>query len=265
MRKHGTKQLGPLIFRWAENKIQNRMGKIKMTYPKIYVANLGKYNEGVLQGEWFDYPFDMDEIKEKIGINNQYEEWAIHDYEGLPFNVGEYEDIEDLNEMLKILDHNGLLEYPRLAETIFHYDGIRDGLQRIENVEYRVYDDCNSMADVAQTIVEEGLEINEYYLDLEAFGRDLAIGGDIYNDVYDQEKYDDENENLSEDELQELVDKKYDEINPTEYAEELYDEGAIDQAWLVERNYIDLRALGRDLEIEGSFEYAGDGTYVEFY
>lgn len=47
---------------------------------KVYVANLGKYNEGELVGAWFTLPIDPDDMAERIGLNNTYEEYAIHDY-----------------------------------------------------------------------------------------------------------------------------------------------------------------------------------------
>ena len=48
---------------------------------RIYIANLGKYNEGELVGAWFTPPVDFEEVKERIGLNDEYEEYAIHDYE----------------------------------------------------------------------------------------------------------------------------------------------------------------------------------------
>ena len=56
---------------------------------RIYIANLGKYNEGELVGAWFTPPVDYDEMAERIGLNDEYEEYAIHDYE-LPFEIDEY-------------------------------------------------------------------------------------------------------------------------------------------------------------------------------
>ena len=44
---------------------------------RVYIANLGKYNEGELVGAWFEPPIDMDEVRERIGLNDQYEEYAI--------------------------------------------------------------------------------------------------------------------------------------------------------------------------------------------
>ena len=43
----------------------------------VYIANLGKYNEGELVGDWFTFPIDEEDVKEKIGLNERYEEYAI--------------------------------------------------------------------------------------------------------------------------------------------------------------------------------------------
>jgi len=37
----------------------------------VYIANLGKYNEGYLVGAWFTFPIDEEDVKEKIGLNEQ--------------------------------------------------------------------------------------------------------------------------------------------------------------------------------------------------
>ena len=65
---------------------------------RIYIANLGKYNEGELVGAWFTPPVDFEEVKERIGLNDEYEEYAIHDYE-LPFEIDEYTPIEEINRL----------------------------------------------------------------------------------------------------------------------------------------------------------------------
>ena len=65
----------------------------------VYIANLGKYNEGYLVGAWFTFPIDEEDVKEKIGLNEQYEEYAIHDTDNFPIAIGEYVSIEELNEI----------------------------------------------------------------------------------------------------------------------------------------------------------------------
>lgn len=58
--------------------------------------NLGKYNEGELVGVWFIFFIDFEEVKEKIGLNDEYEEYVIYDYE-LFFMVDEYIFIGEFN------------------------------------------------------------------------------------------------------------------------------------------------------------------------
>ena len=70
---------------------------------RVWIANLGKYNEGELVGAWFEPPIDMDEVKERIGLNAQYEEYAIHDYE-LPFDIDEYTPIEEVNRLCALVE-----------------------------------------------------------------------------------------------------------------------------------------------------------------
>ena len=70
---------------------------------RIYIANLGKYNEGELVGAWFTPPVDFEEVKERIGLNDEYEEYAIHDYE-LPFEIDEYIPIEEVNRLCEMVE-----------------------------------------------------------------------------------------------------------------------------------------------------------------
>ena len=75
----------------------------------VYIANLGKYNEGYLVGAWFTFPIDEEDVKEKIGLNEQYEEYAIHDTDNFPIAIGEYVSIEELNgtNILLVIEDNG--------------------------------------------------------------------------------------------------------------------------------------------------------------
>ncbi|MCM0743264.1 antirestriction protein ArdA, partial [Clostridioides difficile] len=40
---------------------------------RVYIANLGKYNEGYLVGDWFAFPIDEEDVTERIGLNERYE------------------------------------------------------------------------------------------------------------------------------------------------------------------------------------------------
>ena len=52
----------------------------------VYIANLGDYVEGGVKGAWFRFPLNEEEIRERIGLNGRYEEYAIHDTENFPMN-----------------------------------------------------------------------------------------------------------------------------------------------------------------------------------
>lgn len=153
---------------------------------KIYLTNLGKYNEGTLLGEWVELPAtekELDAVKERIGINEEYEEWFITDYEtditGL--KVGEYDDIEELNELAETLED--LQEYDREVVEALISEGysLEDALEKKDDC--MVYYNCNDMTDVAEQYAEEtGLldsipENLRYYFDFKAYGRDMGIEG----------------------------------------------------------------------------------------
>uniref|UniRef100_UPI0020BFB3BE antirestriction protein ArdA n=1 Tax=Staphylococcus aureus TaxID=1280 RepID=UPI0020BFB3BE len=60
---------------------------------QVYIANLGKYNEGELVGAWFTFPIDFEEVKEKIGLNDEYEEYAI--FEEVKEKIGLNDEYEE--------------------------------------------------------------------------------------------------------------------------------------------------------------------------
>ena len=73
---------------------------------KVFLTNLGKYNEGYLIGMWVKLPVPqdkLDEVMEKIGINEEYEEYFITDFEtdftGMRDVISEYSSIVALNNL----------------------------------------------------------------------------------------------------------------------------------------------------------------------
>ena len=70
---------------------------------RVYIANLGKYNEGELVGDWFSFPIDEEDVSERIGLNSYYEEYAVHDTDNFPIEIGEYISIQELNEMYEMI------------------------------------------------------------------------------------------------------------------------------------------------------------------
>ena len=114
---------------------------------RIYIANLGKYNEGELVGAWFTPPVDFEEVKERIGLNDEYEEYAIHDYE-LPFEIDEYTPIEEVNRLCEMVED--LPEYiqEELSELQSYFGSIEELCEHEDDI--ICHSGCDDMADVAR-------------------------------------------------------------------------------------------------------------------
>lgn len=156
----------------------------------IYLTNLGKYNEGELVGEWVQLPISDEELQEvfkRIGINEEYEEYFITDYECDFYEIGEYESISTLNEMAEKFD-NLDEEQEQVVKVLMSECGydLDDAIEKAESGDYRFYTDCNDMTDVAYAVVEECGYLDNVpenvarYFDYEAFGRDLGIEGSFH-------------------------------------------------------------------------------------
>lgn len=153
---------------------------------RIYLTNLGKYNEGYLIGRWIDLPCsgeDLETVLKEIGIDGEnYQEYFITDYENdFDIEVEEYDAISKLNELAKKLEE--LEDYEIKIFRAYMYQGY--------NVEYAldhlddacIYYNCDSMTDVAEQYCEEcGIldsipENLRYYFDFETYGRDMSFEG----------------------------------------------------------------------------------------
>lgn len=151
---------------------------------RVYIANLGKYNEGELVGEWFTPPIDFDNVKEVIGLNDEYEEYAIHDYE-LPFSIDEYTPIDEVNRICgKIEELEGTPIFDELKDILgMWFSDIEELVEHMEDI--ICYSDCDDMEDVARYYVEETGSLGEIpsnlqnYIDYQALGRDMDLEGNF--------------------------------------------------------------------------------------
>lgn len=92
---------------------------------KVFVSNLGAYNNGVLTGQWTTLP--VDDVKDiytadkKVNgnVDGYGEEYFISDYEA-PFKIDQYDSLEQLNN---------------LAELLADYDTIEDVYNAIDEPE----------------------------------------------------------------------------------------------------------------------------------
>ena len=90
---------------------------------KIYLTNLGKFNAGILIGEWIKLPVDEDELEsamKRIGIRDGYEEYFITDYECSIANlqIEEYASVREVNELATRLDELNDWDYEKLCAVI---------------------------------------------------------------------------------------------------------------------------------------------------
>lgn len=243
---------------------------------RIFLTNLGKYNEGELVGEWVDLPVDDDfeQAFEDIGINDQYEEWFITDYENdYGYSVSEYENIYELNELAERLE--SLDDTEKLVVEAY-CDGVDDDLDDAIDVatsgDYSIYWNCNDMTDVAYEWVEEvggisGVSNPENYFDFDSYGRDCRY--DLDNMAYDdweyEHRYDDEDEDNEDAEEFESPYDSYDDYDLGEMV--IYDMygGFENVSSDTIENYFDYEAFGRDMSFDGNFVFLNSGDCVEFY
>ena len=153
---------------------------------KGYITNLGKYNEGMLIGEWISFPttdYELDEVFERIGINEEYEEFFFTDWENdFGLRLGEYENIEDMNVLGEFLQSLDTYE-EKMLKAILEIESLTVAdIVVIDFYNYTFYEGM-SLEDVAYEIVEECYftkdtpNIFTRYFDYEAFARDLGFDG----------------------------------------------------------------------------------------
>lgn len=96
--------------------------------PRIYVACLAAYNNGILHGEWIDADQPAGELHEAVrrmlaaSSQPSAEEWAIHDFEGFgELRLGEYESLERVAAIAA-----GIAEHGPAFTAWLSYDESRD-------------------------------------------------------------------------------------------------------------------------------------------
>lgn len=147
----------------------------------VYITNLGKYNEGELVGGWFSFPIDEEDVAERIGLNEYYEEYAVHDTDNFPCEVGEYMSIEELNDLYEMIQDFPEEVLDKLDDFKSYFGSIEELAENLDRI--ICYSGCETMADVAYHFAFELNTLGdippamEYYLDCEAYGRDLEIEG----------------------------------------------------------------------------------------
>ena len=167
-----------------------------MTEIKIFVTNLGKYNEGYLVGEWLTLPATDEEIAatlEKIGISDKpdalgryYEEYFITDYESDidGFRCGEYDSIDELNEIAEKFSD---ADPEQVAAALYFSSNFEEAADILDDIVYITTPGTFETEEeaIGYYYAEEAccLDIPENlknYFDYERYGRDIMIDGYFY-------------------------------------------------------------------------------------
>lgn len=153
---------------------------------KGYITNLGKYNEGFLIGEWIEFPISEEELEavfERIGINEEYEEIFFTDWEcDFETGLGEYENIDDVNELAEALEEVESNSEEDKLESIIEATGnsLKESLDCMDDA---IFYPGYTLEEVAEEYVNDCLftkdtpDIFRRYFDYEAFARDLSFDG----------------------------------------------------------------------------------------
>ena len=148
---------------------------------KIYLTNLGMYNNGALVGKWVNLPCDnlLEEL-ESIGVKagTEYEEFFITDYENdWGVQVGEYDDLDTLNDLaqqLQDVEDKGDENWLRAFMEAYS-DDLQYALDHYEEGSC-FYPEMN-LEEVAEELINECYDVPkglENYIDYASYARDLS-------------------------------------------------------------------------------------------
>lgn len=133
--------------------------------PRIYVADLAAYNNGILHGVWIDATDEVPEIWTQIhsilaaSPMPGAEEHAIHDYDGFfDLHLGEYESIEHLHRLAV-----GIAEHGRAFAV---WAGLLDRAEWDDNL--------NSFEDHFEGVYDSYADFGEQVLELHDLDTDLT-------------------------------------------------------------------------------------------
>ena len=139
---------------------------------KIFLTNLGKYNEGLLVGRWVELPcYDLEAELEAIGVGAvPYEEYFITDYESdFGIEVGEYDNIDELNELAEELEALDECEQEAVKAYIeLESNDVREAMNAVNKGRCAFY---------SNTDLDTLPDISLRYFDWEAYKRDMELNG----------------------------------------------------------------------------------------
>lgn len=170
----------------------------------VAITNLGKYNEGYLIYEWLKLPATEEEIQEcfkRIGLNEEYEEYFITDYESdIGLKCGEYSNLTELNEMVQELEDATNGDYDKLEavfEKYYYGNNLQEVIDKMESCDVEFVKGMTA-EDYVKEMVESCYNIN--------FTRDGWLSQYI---TIDYEAMAEDDDSLYETEKGLLIDRNY--------------------------------------------------------
>lgn len=153
-----------------------------MTEPRIYIADLAAYNNGILHGTWIEATQDLDDIRDQINAMLKAspiagaEEYAIHGYEDFAgYEISIYEGLSEVHEIALFIEEHGKLG----AELLDYYSDLEEAQKAIND---RYHGQYESVEAYAEQFTEDTSEIPEHlapYIDFERMGNSWEMSGDI--------------------------------------------------------------------------------------
>ena len=181
--------------------------------PRLYVASLSDYVNGVLHGRWIEAAAEVETMQEEIGqmlagsptarqTGMLAEEWAIHDYDNFgPIRVSEYLALSTIASWVggigqygqayaawiaHVADNAG----PSASDDGGESDGRTGSSSAIEEFEEQYHGEWDSLEDYAENFLDdlgaqEAIDKADSWLqpylkvDVSGFARDLDLGGDV--------------------------------------------------------------------------------------
>ena len=156
----------------------------KTNTPRIYVACLAAYNNGVLHGGWIDADQGEEGMRAEIAamlkaspIPNA-EEYAIHDYEGFgDVRIEESAGIGAIAHIAEFAAKHGALGLAVLCRFRGDFEEAREAM------EDRYLGRFASLAEYMRDATEQMISIRDilrFYIDWQAMARDAEMSGDVF-------------------------------------------------------------------------------------
>ena len=160
---------------------------------KGYITNLSAYAAGELRGEWLEFPATAEDIRaalERIGNPEEvfFTDYEAEDVPGISQHLGEYESLDQLEELaerLEDMDEQELLTLAAVLESgMASAHGTAQLVELCEEVQdgaYMLIEGVGNVEDLGYYYAQETGAIDELpdwargYFDYEAYGRDISI------------------------------------------------------------------------------------------